>query len=230
MSLTAAWPDRGLIHRDLMRVYIYLLIYSFFFFCSPTAVSIPLELSINSLLIKNLFCYLRSAFSSPPSLLWGECVNHYGSVRMERKTRRFEGRGTGEKERKENVGWHSQVGQREKKRRIDRWEKLAVSGGEMERRSRGWGSCSTNYRSASHWRFSIICSPGGKERSVVIVVDGYERGGYIAMDFSLSFSGRSIKRVLMGERARVRDINWPGGGGELELLGPDMYTVVLVWK
>lgn len=166
-----------------MRIYIfiYLLIYSLFvFFCSPTAVSFPLELSINSALIKNLFCYLRSAFSSPPSLLWGQCVNHYGSVRMERKTRRFEGRGRGEKEKKTWADIHKWG--REKKR-IDRWEKLAVSGGEMERRSRGWGSCSTNYRSASHWRFSIICSPGGKGRSVVIVVDRYERRDILLWTF-----------------------------------------------
>lgn len=61
-------------------------IFLFFFSShSPTAVSLPLELSINSLLIKNLFRYLRSAFFfSPPSLLWRQCVNHY---RGERKTK-----------------------------------------------------------------------------------------------------------------------------------------------
>lgn len=35
---------------------------------------------------------------------------------------------------------------------------------------------------------------------------------YIAMGFSRHFSSTSIKRALMGERARVRDIR--GGGGE----------------
>lgn len=36
----------------------------------------------------------------------------------------------------------------------------------------------------------------------MIVVDRHERSRYIAVDFSLGFSGRSIKRVLMGERGQ----------------------------
>ncbi len=64
--------------------------FSFLFFwsCSPTAVSLPLELSINSLLIKNLFRYLRSAsfffFFPPLSLLWRQCVNHYRGERKKK--------------------------------------------------------------------------------------------------------------------------------------------------
>lgn len=41
------------------------------------------ELSVNSLLIKNLFCYLRSDFFSPPFLLGSQCVNHYRRVRID---------------------------------------------------------------------------------------------------------------------------------------------------
>lgn len=41
------------------------------FFCSPTAAKLPRKLSINLLLIKNLFCYLRLAFASPPCVSWG---------------------------------------------------------------------------------------------------------------------------------------------------------------
>lgn len=36
----------------------------------------------------------------------------------------------------------------------------------------------------------------------MIVVDRHKRGRYIAVDFSLGFSGISVKTVLMGERGQ----------------------------
>lgn len=47
---------------------------------------------------------------------------------------------------------------------------------------------------------------------MVIAGDCGGRPRCIAMDFSRHFSSASIKRALMGERVRVRDIR--GGGGE----------------
>lgn len=81
----------------------------------------PPELSINSLLIKNLFRYLRSAFPPPPSFLWRQCVNHYRGVRMKRER---EQRGKKERLReserkKKERGWHSVVGEKKLNRRID---------------------------------------------------------------------------------------------------------------
>lgn len=96
-------------HTDTPHVYIA----SFFSPCSPTAVSLPPELSINSLLIKNLFCYLRWAFifSSTSSTSSFSLV-----VKAACKSWR---------ERGEEKGWGKSDRRKEKKRVADihKWER-----------------------------------------------------------------------------------------------------------
>lgn len=58
MVLTGVCPDR----LDTQRHHVYRFYFSL---CCPTAANPRLELSINSLVIKNLVCYLRLAFSAP---------------------------------------------------------------------------------------------------------------------------------------------------------------------
>lgn len=134
MSLTAAWPDGGLIHRDLMCLYYYFFIY---FFLQPYSCQ-PSHWIINQFTADKKFILLFKIgfFFSSPSLLWGQCVNHYRGVRMEGKKWKFEEKVREEKERKRGADiheWH-------KKKEELMGEKLAVSGGERERRSRGWGT------------------------------------------------------------------------------------------
>lgn len=68
---------------------------------------------------------------------------------------------------------------------------------------------SANYRSARSLSFPDNLRAAG-ETAIGGDCGGWTR--YIAMGFSRHFSSTSIKRALMGERARVRDIR--GGGGE----------------
>lgn len=50
------------------------------------------------------------------------------------------------------------------------------------------------------------------------------------MDFSLGFSGRSIKRVLMGERGRVRAISWALEECEPVFMLLSVYPLSMAWR
>lgn len=90
------------------RDYIQTLCISFYFSTALQLSAFPPELSINLPLIKNLFCYLRSAFFFllTPSLLSRLCVTHYRRMRMERKKERLRKKG---KEKWKEKRWHSPV-------------------------------------------------------------------------------------------------------------------------
>lgn len=85
---------------------------------------------------------------------------------------------------------------------VDRARRRREGQGMRDRRS-------ANYRSARSLSFPDNLRAAG-ETAIGGDCGGWTR--YIAMDFSRHFSSTSIKRALMGERARVSDIR--GGGGE----------------
>lgn len=103
----------GLIHRDLARIYIYLLIYSFFFLqpysCQPSP-WISNQFTADK---KFILLFKIGFFFSALPIVGAVCK----SLReREDGVKDTKVRGKRERrERKENVGWHSQVGEEGKK-------------------------------------------------------------------------------------------------------------------
>lgn len=133
------------------------------------------ELPINSQLIKNLFCYLRLAFFAALLIVEAVCK----SLQKREEKERLRGR----KKKKENGVTFTSGRGKKLSRGIDGRKAGCLRCREGEKVKGKRVHCSTNYHSASRWRFPIICSPEGRRRSVVIVVDRYERGNILLRTF-----------------------------------------------
>lgn len=128
---TGLWSLTDMIHTNVMYIFFY-----------PTASlqlsAFPLWIINQSIADKKFMLLFKIGLLPLPfhSLMWRQCVNHYRRVRMESgKNRKVE-----ESEIERKGSWHSPVGGGKINRRIDgRSKKLAVSDGEREKRSRGWG-------------------------------------------------------------------------------------------